>query len=134
MASPAQNLRDETLPAREEKWHDPRIRTQCRGCGHLRSEHHSIYNSVAGDYLYTYCNEQSCGCYEFVEQQVKADFQVRRLNLNNPAKDLEARCRACGSEQANHVHLGPECVTACEVNWKMLDKLRRAGVINTVKV
>jgi ribosomal protein S14 len=134
MASLAQNIRDEKFSAPEEKWLDPRVRTQCKECGHLRSEHHSIYNAVAGDYLYTYCNEQSCGCYEFVEHQVKSAGPARRLNLNNPPKNLEARCRTCGSEQANHINLGPECVATCEMNWKMLDKLRRAGLISTANV
>ncbi len=117
-----------------EKWQDGRIRTLCRGCGHPRSEHHSIYNAVAGDYVYTYCNESSCGCDEFMEHPTQAEAPPRRLNLNNPATDWETRCKVCGSQAAKHVQLGPECVAACEANWKMLDKMRRAGIINTIKV
>lgn len=133
MASLPRTMRDEDL-AVAEKWQDPRIRTLCQECGHPRSEHHAIYNAIAGDYIHTHCKDSSCGCNEYLERPAKNIPPPRRLTLHNRAKDLESRCRACGSPQANHVYLGPECVTACEMNWKMLDILRRNGVITTAKV
>jgi len=133
MASLTQPIRDEEF-AVAEKWQDPRIRTLCKDCGHPRSDHHSIYNAVAGDYIHTHCKEASCGCEEYLERPEKHIPPPRRLTLNNPAKDLEFRCKACGSLQKDHVYLGPECVSACEANWKMLDILRRNGIITPAKI
>lgn len=117
-----------------EKWQDPRIRTLCQDCGHPRSDHHSIYNAIAGDYIYTHCKDDACACDEFLERPEKNIPPPRRLTFNNPAKDTDLRCKACGSFQKEHVYLGPECVSASELNWKMLDILRRHGVIIPAKI
>ena len=133
MASIARNLIDEPTTSKE-KWQDRRVRTLCKDCGHPRSEHHAIFNAIAGEYIHTRCKDADCECDEFLERPEKEVPPLRRLTRNNPAKDLDSRCKACGSLQKDHIYLGPECITGCEANWKMLDILRRNGVITPAKL